>query len=76
LGTNRPAQTPARANNGLPSLARLELTAWRKKSIATAQVEDLTRVAVIPPSGAPWSLTLTRGEVNSRAQRPGSFASS
>lgn len=49
-------------SGGLPYLARRDLTAWRRKSIATAKVEELKRVTLTPPTGSAWSLVSDAGD--------------
>lgn len=48
-------------NGTLPSLARRDLTSWRKRAITTAKADEVSRVTVTPPSGAPWSLASEAG---------------
>ncbi|MDP2270125.1 MAG: DUF4340 domain-containing protein [Archangium sp.] len=57
-------------NGALPYLARKDVTAWRKKSIATTKVDDLLRVTFTPPSSAPWSLVSDSGSWKLEAQTP------
>lgn len=55
-------------NGSLPFLARHHLTAWRKKSIATLKADEVSRLTITPPSGAPWALVSDEGSWKLEAQ--------
>lgn len=57
-------------NGSLPFLARRDLTSWRKKSIATMKADDVTKLTITPPTGAPWALVADSGQWKLEAQTP------
>jgi len=56
--------------NGLPSVARRNLTAWRRKSILSLKPDEVTRVTITPSPGTSWALQSDAGKWKLEAETP------
>lgn len=61
-------------SSGLTHQAKRNVTAWRKKSIATVKAEDVTKVTITPAAGEPFSLIADSGGWKFEGKAPADYS--